>query len=396
MKYKTLILVFVFFVCSFFIIGNKKEKETKEEKTNNEVRAVYFSYIEFNSYIKDKTTKESKENIKEVLNNIKDFGFNTVILHTRPFADSIYKSKYFPISSTILNNQNTIPEYDVLKFFIEESHKRDLKIEAWINPFRISNTENIENLPVDSPYYKFIKTNDAKMIKGKGIYLNPASSAVQELIINGIIEIIEKYNIDGIHFDDYFYPDKTIDLNTYEEYKKENKEISIEEYRLNNISNLIKNVYTNIKKINKNITFGIAPEGNIENNYNNSYLDVKKILSEDGYIDYIMPQIYYGFENQVKPFIKTLNEWNNLIKNKNIKLIPALGLYKSGTIDKYAGNGKNEWLEHDDIIKREIQESRKKEKYQGISIFRYDYIFSNTKNNNFILIERKNIKELFK
>ena len=393
MKKITLAIIPVFLICIILILGTKSNEEKEQTNEITETRAIYFSYIEFNNYIKDKSENQSKENIKEILDNIKDFGFNTIIVHVRPFADSIYKSEYYPISNTILNDNNTIPNYDVLEYFITESHKRNIKIEAWINPFRISNQTNLSSISVESPYYKFVKNNDAKIIEGKGIYLNPASSKVQELIINGIKEIIENYDIDGIHFDDYFYPDKTIDLKSYEEYQKNNGTLSIDEYRLNNITTLIKEVSKVIKEKNKNILFGIAPEGNIENNYNKNYIDIKKILEED-YIDYIMPQIYYGFENQIKPFIETINEWNNLIKNKRIKLIPALAIYKSGTIDNYAGTGKNEWIENNDIIKKEILISRNISNYQGFSLFRYEYIFSKEKINKNLENEIKEIKTI--
>jgi len=391
MKKITLTIILVFFVC-IFLANIPKEKRNKTKEIT-ETRAIYFSYIEFNNYIRNKKETESKENIKKVLDNIKEFGFNTIIVHVRPFADSIYKSEFYPISNIVLNNENTIPSYDVLEYFIKESHKRNIKIEAWINPFRISNQTDLSSISIESPYYKFAKDNNAKIIEGKGIYLNPASDEVQKLIINGIKEIIEKYDIDGIHFDDYFYPDKTIDLKNYEEYQKNNGTLSIEEYRLNNITTLIKNVSKLIKETKKKIRFGIAPEGNIENNYNNNYIDIKKILEKD-YIDYIMPQIYYGFENQVKPFTETIKEWNNLIKNKNIKLIPALAIYKSGTIDNYAGTGKNEWIENNDVIKKEIVIARSLNNYQGFSLFRYEYIFNKEKMNINLLEEIKQIKSI--
>ena len=391
MKKITLTIILVFFVC-IFLANIPKEKRNKTKEIT-ETRAIYFSYIEFNNYIRNKKETESKENIKTVLDNIKEFGFNTIIVHVRPFADSIYKSEFYPISNIVLNNENTIPNYDVLEYFIKESHKRNIKIEAWINPFRISNQTDLSSISIESPYYKFAKDNNAKIIEGKGIYLNPASDEVQKLIINGIKEIIEKYDIDGIHFDDYFYPDKTIDLKNYEEYQKNNGTLSIEEYRLNNITTLIKNVSKLIKETKKKIRFGIAPEGNIENNYNNNYIDIKKILEKD-YIDYIMPQIYYGFENQVKPFTETIKEWNNLIKNKNIKLIPSLAIYKSGTIDNYAGTGKNEWIENNDVIKKEIVIARSLNNYQGFSLFRYEYIFNKEKMNINLLEEIKQIKSI--
>lgn len=394
MKYTALTMVLVFFLMSFFVIAMKQVPEDDIKEEQEETRAVYLSYIEFNSYIKDKNSNTSKENIQKILDNVKNFGFNTLILHVRPFADSIYKSEYFPISNSVLNDQETYPDYDILEYFIEEGHKRELKIEAWVNPFRISNVTDISNISVDSPYYKFVKTGDAKIIDEKGIYLNPASKDVQELIINGVKEMVENYDIDGIHFDDYFYPDKTIDLKSYKEYQTNGGGLSIDAYRLNNISTLIKNVYSAIKEIKPSVLFGIAPEGNIENNYEKNYIDIEEILSNKGYIDYIMPQIYYGFENENKPFIDTVNYWNSLIEVDDIKLIPALAFYKIGTVDKYAGTGENEWIENNDIIKKEILISRNTSEYGGFSLFRYDYIFNEEKRNENILKEIENIKEI--
>ena len=152
--------------------------------------------------------------------------------------------------------------------------------------------------------------------------------------------------------------------------------LTIDEYRLNKIIDMIYSVNKTIKKVNKNVLFGISPEGNIDNNYNKNYLDVKKITSNKKYIDFIMPQIYYGFENEVKPFESVLNEWNELIKDKRINLYVALALYKSGKLDIYAKKGKEEWINNYDIIKRQVLHIREKNKDKGFSIFRYDNLFN--------------------
>lgn len=387
-------VVLVFIFLTFMIIEAKATKKQNIYNKNSETRAVYFSYIEFNSYIKGKNSQESKNNIKIILDNIKNMNLNTVIVHVRPFADSIYKSEYYPISDTILNNNNEVPDYDILDFFITEAHSRDLKIEAWINPFRISNDTKLENISVDSIYYKFINTNDVMIIDDKGIYLNPASVEVRNLIIDGIKEIVEKYDVDGIHFDDYFYPNETIDLQSYDEYIKTGGTMSLDEYRLNNISVLIKDIYSSIKNIKSDVKFGIAPEGNIENNYDKSFLDVNKILSNNGYVDYIMPQLYFGFENEIKPFIETINVWNSLIEVDSIDLIPALAFYKIGTVDTYALSGKNEWIENSDIIKKQVVISRNVSNYDGFSLFRYDYIFNKDKSNENIEKEIMGLKDV--
>lgn len=388
MKYWFYVLLSLF-VISFFFTFTKFDNERKNDE---EIRAVYFSYIELDNYLNGKSDEKQKQNIKEILDNIKNNNFNRIILHVRAFSDSIYDSNYYPISKSILNNSEKVPDYDVLKYFLDESHKRKISVDAWINPYRISNSKDIKTLSSNSIYYKF---KDSKVTE-KGIYLNPGNKDVQKLIVDGIVEIVKKYDVDGIHFDDYFYPDKEIDLDSYNNYIKNGGKNSIDEYRFDNVKELIKNVYSSIKKINNKVLFGISPEGNIDNCYNNSYLDLKEILSNDGYVDYIMPQIYFGFDNETRPFIKTLNEWNNLIKIDKIKLIPALAFYKSGKIDKYALSGKNEWIDNNDIIKNEIIESRKVSNYKGFSLFSYNYLFNNDYQNETNKKEYENMIELFK
>ena len=157
---------------------------------------------------------------------------------------------------------------------------------------------------------------------------------------------------------------------------KNNKTISLKEYHLSIINNFIKKVHEEVKKLDENILFGISPDGNIENNYNKNYADVTLWCSELDYIDFIMPQLYYGFNNENKPFKRTAEDWSKIVTNKNIKLYFALAFYKVGTIDNYAGSGSNEWLENDDIIKKQIIISRNINNYEGFSLFRYDNLFN--------------------
>ena len=398
---KFIIVVVVFLIATFFIIGKKVEQKEKKEADEisikykkNEIRAIYISYIELDNYIKERNEETSKNNIKSIIKNIKDNKFNTIILHVRPFSDSIYKSSIYPVSKSIINDEGKYPKYDILEYFIKEAHQNNLKLHAWINPYRISNDTDTSIIDKNSINYKYLNTSHVGIIKGKGIYYNPASDEVKKIIIKGIKEIVENYDVDGIHFDDYFYPDKEIDLNNYQIYLAAGGKLSIDQYRLDNITSLISSVYTTIKSIKKNVLFGIAPEGNIDNNYMSNYIDTKKILSNRGYVDYIMPQIYFGFLNESKPFIDTIKEWNNLIKVDNIKLIPALALYKSGQLDKYAKSGKKEWLENNDIIKRQILVSRNINNYGGFSLFRYDYLFNKDKENDNLIEEINNLKEI--
>jgi len=396
-----IVVVMIFVVITFFIITKKQENKEQEKipvslNSNDELRGVFISYLELEEYIKDKDNNTSKRNVITILDNMKNNNFNMAILHVRPFSDAIYKSNIYPYSRYVSTGEGIDPGYDILQFFIEESHKRDIEVHAWINPYRIRNTTNLEDVSESNPAYKYLNTNHVKIIEEKGVFYNPASSEIRELIISGIEEIVTNYDVDGVHFDDYFYPDDTIDLDNYTEYVNSGGTLTLSDYRLNNISVLIKGVYDKIKSIDPNILFGISPEGNINNNYESNYIDTKKILSEEGYVDYIMPQIYYGFLNEVMPFIDTVNMWNSLITAPNIKLIPALAFYKVGRIDEYAKGGREEWVNDSDIIMKQVLLSRNLSNYRGFSLFRYDYIFNLKYENNNTINEKNNLFSIIK
>ena len=155
---------------------------------------------------------------------------------------------------------------------------------------------------------------------------------------------------------------------------------------------MIKNVYSVCKE--KGVKFGVSPDGNMENNYNKVFADVKKWCSSDEYIDFIMPQVYYGFYNETKAFKKTIDEWESIVVNKDIDLVIALAFYKNGLVDEYARSGRLEWINNNDIIMREIVISRNLDNYIGFSLFRYDYIFDKTKYTDMTYKEIENIKKI--
>lgn len=385
------ISIFIIIVIALSTLNKDDNKNNIKPKEDTEIRGIYISYIEYQNHFQNKNDDQIKKEIDTMINNISNDRFNLILLHVRPFSDSIYNSYIYPYSYTVSGTEGE-KKLDILDYFINRCHDKDIKIHAWINPYRIRNTSDTKSLTVSNPSYKWLGTNNVKIIEDKGIYYNPASSEVENLLINGIKEIIENYNVDGIHFDDYFYPSNDIDKDNYQEYLNSGGKLSKKEYRLQIINNMIKKVYKTIKDYNKKIVFSIAPEGNIENNYNNNYADILTWLKEEGYVDYIMPQIYYGFENSNKPFIKTLISWSDYIKNNNIKFIPALAFYKIGNIDNYAGEGKNEWVNGKNIIANQVKTIRTIEKTNGFIIFRYDSYYSDSKQ---VLSEKEELQKLY-
>lgn len=384
MKLKLGSLIAVLLVVTAFLM-NKNSIEIPERTKN---KGVFISYIEYKKYLKDKNALDMKKEIDKMINTVKDYNINFIILHVKPFSDAIYESKIFPSSSSIVSEEGDKLPFDVLDYFIKKAHKNNIQIHAWINPYRISNYTDTSKISITNPAYKWLNTNNVKVIQDKGIYYNPASSEVQELIISGVAELVENYDIDGIHMDDYFYPDDTIDLENYEQFKNT---ISLSDYRLSNTNKLVKGIYTTIKKIKPNVVFGISPEGNIENNYKNNYADVKTWITNEGYIDYIMPQLYYGFSNETQPFIPVINKWKDLI-TIDIDFMPALALYKVGIVDEYAKSGKEEWINDKDVITKQIKIINNMEKTAGYSLFRYSYLIE--KNNDNLINQQLKLKEI--
>ncbi len=380
----------ILIVLSLFLLLSMNQKKEETEKESTETRAIFISYIELSKYIKGKDYDTSKNNIKNMINNIEKLKCNTIILQIRFGSDAIYKSNIYPTSMHIVENEGD-EYYDVLKYFINISHKKNIKVIAWINPYRIRTTEDTSTISEKNPAYKYLDTDIVYI--NNGIYYNPSKKETEDLIIEGVKEVLE-YKIDGLLFDDYFYPNTKIDEKDYQEYIKNNGFIEPDKYRLNIVNETIKKVHKECS--NKNIEFGISPDGNIENNYNKNYADVKTWLKEKDYVDFIMPQIYYGFYNSTRAYTKVIHEWESLIENEDIDYYIALAFYKVGKEDKYAKNGFNEWIENDNIIMKEIILSRNLKNYKGFSLFRYDNIFDSDTYSSTSIKEIENLKKVLK
>ena len=382
----------IFIIALFFIIFIFSNKSIDISDNKVEKRGVFISYIELNNYIKGKDKVTSQKNIDKMINNIKNFGFNIIILQVRSFSDAIYESNIFPWSSTISTSEGVSPGYDVLNYFIDKAHKEDIFLYAWINPYRVRNSEDMDSITEENPAYKYIGT-DILFIEN-GIFYNPSKQEVEDLIVEGVKEIVSNYKVDGILFDDYFYPNEEIDNEQYEEYCQKKEEISRDDYHLMIVNEMIERVHDVCSKY--DVLFGVSPDGNISNNYDKVFADVKTWMSSDKYIDYIMPQIYYGFFNESRAFKNTVDEWDSLITNDKIDLLVALAFYKVGKIDEYAKSGSLEWSLNSDIIMREIMLSRNLKHYNGFALFRYDNLFNESLFTETSMKEIENTKKILK
>lgn len=369
----------------------EKASEDSSFSGKSELKAVWLTYYEISEMCLGKTEEYYKSACEELLKSLGECRINTVFYQVRAFADALYYSKSFPVSEYISKNGD-FPEFDPLEIFISCAEKYGISVHAWINPFRASYKTDINALPSDSPVKKLYESDSSSLIIcEKGIYLTPSSQKSTRLILDGIRELIIGYNIKGIQFDDYFYPpcEFSGDGAAFEEYSKNNASFTIEDFRRSCVSEFISAVYGTVKSYGEELLFGISPSAKVKYNKNTLYADVELWCSEDGYIDYIMPQLYYGFENEIMPFSEVAELWRELVKNENIELYAGLALYKSGSTDENAGSGKNEWQANADILSRQYKELVNSG-YDGFSLFSCKY-FSAENSSDF---SEKEIKAL--
>ena len=322
-------------------------EKAPEHINYNVQHARWISYLEYSDIMLNKSEKEFTDYIIKMLENAKSDDINTIYFHSRAFGDSYYKSELFP-QGTFLN-QN----YDPLKIIITEAHKLDISVHAWVNPLRCQTAEEFVTISDDFTTKKWFNEFQGTYIcnvDGR-MWLNPAYDEVTDFISDGILEIIRNYDVDGIHIDDYFYPsaDENFDKSAFSDSGQDN----LNQWRIDNINRLVSEIYSEIKNYDDDILFGISPQGNIDIDYNSQFADVKTWCSNSGYCDYIVPQIYFGFKNDTCPFEQTFQQWYDMTKNSDISLVIGLAVYKEGKEDKWAGSGKNEWIEDSDVIQKQ-------------------------------------------
>ena len=350
--------------------GIIEKSKTEKKPTGKEISAVWISYTELSMKDENGGDEDSfRDKITEMFDNCAQLGINTVFAQVRPFCDAMYPSEIFPWSAYLTGYQGDPVYYDPLEIMVEEAHERGLGLHAWINPFRVSFDTDTDKLSEKNPAKKLLsdeKTKDRVVTADGGLYLCPASTENHKLIIDGVREIIRNYEVDGIHIDDYFYPstDIGVDKTYYDEYKKNGGALFYDKWRLDVVSSFVSQMYTAVKSERNDCIFSISPAGNINNNYEEEYADVERWCSEKGYCDWMIPQIYYGFENEALPFDKACKSWSELDKSDDVRMIYGIPAYKvNGEDEEFkAGGG---------IIEKQISVAKATDNYGGVAFFSY-------------------------
>lgn len=300
--------------------------------------------------------KKYKEKLKEIIETAKNYNINTIFFQVRTNNDAYYKSKLNPTSRYLVGKEGDPLLFDPLDWIVKEAHKNNIELHAWCNPYRVSmaNHDKDEWLESASDLNLAKRRKDLLVLDTEGlIILNPAKAEVKQHIIDSMMEIIKNYDVDGIHFDDYFYPYKPLhhehdDIEEYE--KRKDKNQSLDDFRERQVDEVIKGVYDAVKAYNPKLQFGVSPFGVWKTNLSdpngsrnvggvyesgisqhaNSYRWVK-----EGFIDYIVPQLYWDFAFEKAPFADMTNWWVDLCKGTNVKLYIGHGAYRLGRDGQY-------------------------------------------------------------
>ncbi|MBC8768951.1 family 10 glycosylhydrolase [Arenibacter sp. BSSL-BM3] len=300
--------------------------------------------------------EKQKQDYLKILDFYKDLNFNAVIVQIRAAGDAFYPSQYAPWSRFLTGNEGVAPKpyYDPLQWMIEQAHSRGMEFHAWLNPYRATFDQKLEILSKDHDY----NLHPDWMLKyGKKYYYNPGLPEVQQHLTNIIGEVVDNYDVDAIHFDDYFYPYKIAD-EIFEDSVAYSKHAlpqqTLEDWRRSNIDSLVKNAHETIKSKKPWVQFGISPFGVWKNNstdprgsdtkagqttYEDLYAD-PLLWMEKGWIDYLVPQVYWSMDLPVASHRKIVDWWSKNSGNTNLYI--GNGPYKIRNNSDKAWDNKKE------------------------------------------------------
>jgi uncharacterized lipoprotein YddW (UPF0748 family) len=286
--------------------------------------------------------KQQRDEYVAWLDLAKDLGLNAVISQVRPTADAFWKSHFEPWSVYLTGTQGKSPGYDPLKFQIEEAHKRGLEYHAWFNPYRVAMTEDASTL-IDS--HPARKNPDWVFPYGGKLYFDPGIPEVTDHVLDSMLDAVLRYDVDGAHFDDYFYPypvdgEEVPDQETFETYSDGTQ--SIEDWRRSNINDLVRRMHERIQAKKPWVKFGISPFGiwrnaaNEPNGSDTTGSESYEIISADsrtwvkeGWVDYINPQIYWEFGNPAADYQVLARWWADTVKDTDVALYIGEAAYKA-------------------------------------------------------------------
>lgn len=294
----------------------------------------------------------------------------------RPFGDALYPSRYFPFSHLCTGTQGQDPGFDPLAVLLETAHAQGLTLEAWINPYRLQANGTPAELCAQSP--ALLHPNWVKHT-ATGLYLDPASIKVQQYLADSIRELCTNYAIDGIHFDDYFYPTTAPDFDA-DSYAASGSTLSLADWRRQNVNDLMRACYAAAHAF--NVRFGVSPQGTLSGCRDGQYSDAALWLAEPGYCDYLIPQLYWGLNyrkngSDALSLGRLAAEWLSLPRTESVQLAFGLGAYRIGDGDEGDTSGPGtEWCTGHALATQAT--TLRSLGASGAALYRYAFLFANT------------------
>ena len=324
--------------------------------TPSEMKAVWLSYLEFQAFA-GSSESVFTDKLCTMLDTIVAKGLNTVIVQVRPYGDSFYPSEYYPWSKCISGTFDVDPGYDPLEIIVWEAHARGLSVHAWINPYRTMTDKEFASVSDSWPIKQWYNSADRSrymLQMGDGRWwLQPGNAEVQQLIENGANEILTNYAVDGLHMDDYFY---NVDPAQYGDSKSQAQA---------NTTALVQSLYSITKAHGADKLFGISPMGAFREDASlptsdtgAHSTDLQLWCSQPGYLDYVMPQIYWEYDHATQPFTMTLEKWENFVTEDSVALYIGLAPYRLSAQE----------------VEQQIADVEASLWASGYCLFRYDHI----------------------
>ncbi|MFA6889829.1 MAG: family 10 glycosylhydrolase [Bacilli bacterium] len=374
---------------------------TEYTAQKTEFRAVWVSPLvgDVGLYTNDGVFKSE---LLGVLDVMESFHLNAIVFHVRIMHDALYASK-LNIKSNYIAGAN-FEQWDYLEWFISECHRRGIEFHAWLNPYRITNSQtSLEFITSKYAKYSFNPASKADnvIIGNSGAILNPGEPAVRKFVIDTCMELIENYNIDAIHFDDYFYASMPAnsDYSTYLKYKSNSQTTNINDWRREQIDLFIEQLSTTMRSYNQDnnrqVQLGIAPTGIWQNgngvvtydangtavtngsntagqeHYSNYlYCNTKKWVDNE-WIDYIIPQSYWSFELKAAPYADVVDWWAKVVRYKKVNLYTGMGFYRH-----FSGDSGASWETNLYEASNQVLYNTKHPEIKGVCIFNYKYVKS--------------------
>ncbi len=361
----------------------------------NQLRAVWVSAFvsDIPSY---KNETQFKQALTETLDDIQSMGMNAIVYHLRTHNNAMYKSELNPLAKWY--SGVNFDEFDPTAWVIEECHKRGIEFHAWLNPYRVSSNGSIPyntvgEIPAGNP-----ALDDSNLIKvGNNIILDPGIPSNRDFIVDTCMEIVENYDVDAIHFDDYFYISGSDDAATRAKYNTEN--LSIGNFRRKQVDLFIEDLSNELRAYNeqnnKTVQLGISPSGIYRNGsysstpsydsngnltsplYSNTsgfahyddylYSDTLNWINNE-WIDYIMPQCYWATEHKAASYLELTKWWSWAVRNKNVNFYTGMGIYMA--LDPGSSSGAY-WQYNTDEIERQLLNAGQYAEFAGACFYKY-------------------------